>query len=478
MATQSKADKFVRLLSTKLQELPNVPSTASELQEKLENAVAALPNSSLKGLLQRDLAHYAELLAQLVKTKPTANVDDRFLSEQEYDTLLQATHATRLVQMPNTPADVFLKYNVPSSVSMTTPKAVVNGIEQLCAALTHELVTNGIVSALPSLQEPGHAVALYVNEMLPLLHAWMDGATNKKNGLEYANHLQKMLLDLLQLIQFHRPLGHVQTKKIVSFYLPPATTETSAEASESAALAQLYACTAALILFYPASSVVPGNPTQTSNSDDSDSDEDDVPFVMNSDGFVSQVLAVSRKENPTWLVDVVLMASSLPRPSETSTDGPFSRLVIQALRSITFDTGMGRHAFLRNIACIRFAKVYLKSVRLGNSRELSAITTQLSGMAIPFKFMEWLRLTTLSSLPESLQKILRKVLDAEKPVASTFLSVSWKDEDIVALSEMVQSQSLQQDKTAILDDTSAPAEENTSVDAEVPLFFIDNTGGN
>ncbi|OQR96569.1 hypothetical protein ACHHYP_15127 [Achlya hypogyna] len=461
----SKAEKFVRLLSAKLNELPQAPAQ-DELRAQLETAVASLPNSALKGLLQRDLDHYAALLQQNVVASATAPTSDRCLAEQEYDLLLQATHAAKLVELPVTPAEFFCTHSVPSPVdaAAATPSELVDAVAQYTTALAHELATNGLVSALPSQQEPGHAVALYVGKILPYVQAWLAA------GGDGTGRLHALLLDTLQLVQFHRPLPPQAAPDLIAFYTPSATTEVAARSAEAAAIAELYACALVLALFFPP----PADASAAADADsDSDSDADDVTVAAPTpDAIASQLLADARAEAPAWLVDVALLALSLPRPAGTaSKDHAFTRVVLQALRAMRFEVGMGRQAFLKHIACLRLAKEYLKAARLGHSKELTALTTQLTSMPVPFKLLDWLRVVALSAVSTPLRTAVSAVLAVDSPMAGTFLNSTWTDATLHELTELVQEQFASADTAAILDE-SAPAAE-----PEQPLFFVDNTGG-
>ncbi|EQC27113.1 hypothetical protein SDRG_15121 [Saprolegnia diclina VS20] len=472
----TKAEKFVRLLSAKLNELPHLPFSQAELREKLETAVASLPNSGLKGLLQRDMEHYVALFQQTVTATAAAPASDRCLAEQEYDLLLQATHATKLVEMPVTPAEVFFNYSVPTTLDASTasPTELVDAVAQICTTLAHELATNGLASALPSLQEPGHAVALYVAKLLPLLHAYLERMASH-TVFEASDRLQSVLLDTLRLVGFHRPLPTPSTPSIISFYTPAPTTETSASAAETHALAQLYAVTLTLVLFFPA-------PTNTSaavdSDDDSDDDERTVTTSTTPDAFVCDLLAVAYLEAKGWLIDVVLMALSLPRPASAvvAKDAPLTRLVLQALRTMTFDVGMGRQVLLTHVACLRKARVYLKAARLGQCHELSSLITQLTSLPVPFKLLDWLRLVALSGLSDALRTQVEAVLAAEKPLCVDLLSPKWTDDDILELLEKVQSQSSVVESGADAD--AVDAETLAAPDADVPLFYVDSTGAN
>ncbi|KDO22882.1 hypothetical protein SPRG_12019 [Saprolegnia parasitica CBS 223.65] len=470
----TKAEKFVRLLSAKLNELPHLPFSQAELREKLETAVASLPSSGLKGLLQRDMEHYVALFQQTVTATAAAPASDRCLAEQEYDLLLQATHATKLVEMPVTPAEVFFNYSVPTTLDASTasPTELVDAVEQICTALAHELATNGLVSALPSLQEPGHAVALYVAKLLPLLHAYLERMATRTTGFEASDRLQSLLLDTLRLVGFHRPLPTPSTPSVVAFYTPAPTTEASSSATETHALAQLYAVTLILVLFFPA-------PSAAVDSDDSDDDDDSTPAPTTTtpEAFVSDVLAVAYLEAKGWLVDVVLMALSLPRPASAvaAKDAPLTRLVLQALRTMSFDVGMGRQVFLTHVACLRKARAYLKTARLGQCHELSSLITQLTSLPVPFKLLDWLQLVALSALSDALRAQVQAVLATEKPISVDLLSTKWTDDDILELLEKVQSQSSVVEASA---DDAVDAETLAAPDADMPLFYVDSTGAN
>ncbi|RHY35164.1 hypothetical protein DYB32_000335 [Aphanomyces invadans] len=405
MATK-QADKFLTLLSEKLKQLTDIALTQDELNDKLGTAIATLPNGALKATLQRNLDVYSKRLGRLLEASlqhRTKATSEKLLCEADYDILLSQNNTTKLVEQLSVPPSVFANFVAEGPASSDDPIKIVDAVVQLANTATQELATNGFTSVYPAKQDPHAAIAFYASNISTLVRSWMGAVrTNESFDVFKSRQLQLALSELLKVIEFcqlqdvYGDFGASASDTSFSFYLPnDATSSTSPHVTS--ALAHLYASYVVLTVFYPSRTPLPA----ADHSDDDDLFEDIPPVKSDPVSVASQcvveLLVTSDRFDSSWLVDVLLAANQLPRPTIAAGDSntllmQFNRVVLKALRRLTFQPNMSPVEFVRGVLFVRQAKALLRRTRQANAPQLTSIITRLTSLAIPFKLIDWMTL--------------------------------------------------------------------------------------
>ncbi|CAK4144830.1 unnamed protein product [Aphanomyces euteiches] len=479
----TKAEKFVTLLGDKLKQLPNLELTQDELQDKLETAIATLPNGALKGTLQRNIGVYTKLLGRLLELTLSRRTGDRLLCEADYDVLLSQQNTSKLVELLCAPPDIFFEFMTPLSLPKNDPKKTVYVIAQYCNAAAQELASNGFTSVYPSKQSPGNVFALYANKIVDGVRSWMDNVLETKANVDDcdARRLQSLLKSFLDNVAVSQLISPGGLDLSSSFYLPnPVATDVVSDSSKS--IAHLYATYLVLVVFYPTQKLQESKP-----SDDSDEEDDSPAQRLDATGIAQQtvgelLMASEQYSGASWLADVLLFAAYLPHPVQSHKDAllaQYNRVVVQLLRRLSFTNNMSCIDFVNGVLCVRQAKEALRRTRQTNSRELTSVLARLSSMAIPFKLIDWMKLTSLGDQSHLADEV-SKVLSNTTGTCSVFLT--WSEKDLAALASKIETEFLvstsAQENQAVISDQDHATEDNEAPVEDQPLFFVDNVGSN